>query len=134
MTHDAGRCPADLRGCLDDWHSTVAVLHGGWCDGDGEDEPEHVHEDVPLSAFDLLSCIVSVPATLGTSLHALAVNDRSRRLKAPTFLLPNLPEGPLNFMAFRPGYQTKVLGSVMLGRVRKKTSERGLILAKSPTS
>lgn len=30
------------------------------------------------------------------------------------FLLPNLPEGPLSFMAFRAGYKTKVLGTVTL--------------------
>ena len=45
--------------------SAVAVLHTGRCDGHGQQQPQGVHHQMALAAFDLLACIEAALAALG---------------------------------------------------------------------
>lgn len=69
------------RGALDNRNRAIAILHRGRRDDDGEDQAKNIHEQVPLAALELLPRIVSVPTSMGATLHTLAVDDRGCRFE-----------------------------------------------------
>src|SRR5690606_23642830 len=67
----------------------LAVVDVGGVDQHGEEQPERVHEDVPLASVDALPAVEPARPADVARLHRLAVDDGGRRARLPPGLPPD---------------------------------------------
>lgn len=85
---DLAQACEPARDLFQDFLSTVSLGATGRGDNNTEQQPEDVHEDMPLAALDLLAGIIANHTAVPVRLDALAVEDRRTGFGVPALLLP----------------------------------------------
>jgi hypothetical protein len=76
-------------GAFQELPPTISVLDAGRKHHDGQDQAQHIYENIPLPAHDVFPCVISARTAHLRRLHRLAVHNPSRRLRLTPFPLPN---------------------------------------------
>src|SRR5262249_42423252 len=76
--------------CRQEHPPAISILNVGGKHQDGQDQAEHIYQNIPLPPHDLLACVIAARTAHLRRLHRLAVNHSSRRLGLALFLLSNL--------------------------------------------